>query len=344
MDLTHIDAMGQARMVDVSAKPVTERTARAEALVVCSERAQELLRTGRLPKGDALAVARIAGIAGAKRTADLIPLCHPLALTGVEVSVEVGGPGVEIRTATRTADRTGVEMEALTAATIAALTVIDMIKGVDRSAYIEAVRWTAKSGGRSGTWVAAAATADNCPTANPSEQGATRSNHLGPARLAAVITISDRCTAGQRTDLSGPHLAQALTQAGWLADPVVVVPDEVIAIRTAVQTAADLGARVIVTTGGTGLGPRDVTPEALVPLFDRILPGVGETLRARGAATAAAAALSRTVAGVIDRTLIVALPGSLAAAQDGAAYLVPLLDHAISQLDGGDHTDCGADR
>jgi cyclic pyranopterin phosphate synthase len=139
-------------MVDVSGKEVTAREASARGRVLLSEEAVAALRAGNIPKGDALAVARVAGIQGVKRTPDLIPLAHPIAVHGVEVDVAVVDVGVEIAATVRTADRTGIEMEALTAVTVAALTVIDMVKAVDRHARITDVRVTAKSGGRSGDW------------------------------------------------------------------------------------------------------------------------------------------------------------------------------------------------
>jgi len=150
--LTHLDEAGQARMVDVSAKDVTVRTARASGRVVLSAAAVAALRNGQVPKGDALAVARIAGIAGAKRTPDLIPLCHPLGLHGVSVELAVSDWGVSIEATVTTADRTGVEMEALTSVSVAALTLIDMIKSVDKGAVITDVRLESKDGGKSGPW------------------------------------------------------------------------------------------------------------------------------------------------------------------------------------------------
>jgi cyclic pyranopterin phosphate synthase len=150
--LTHVDDQGAARMVDVSGKDVTVRTARASGRVLVSAEVVALLRGPGVPKGDALAVARVAGIQGAKRTPDLVPLCHPLALHAVDVAVDVADDAVEIAATVRTADRTGVEMEALTAVATAALTVVDMVKAVDRGAVISDVRIEEKSGGRSGTW------------------------------------------------------------------------------------------------------------------------------------------------------------------------------------------------
>jgi cyclic pyranopterin phosphate synthase len=150
--LTHVDASGAARMVDVSAKDVSVRTARATGRVLVAPRVVELLRGEGLPKGDALAVARIAGIQGAKRTPDLVPLCHPIALHGVQVDLEVADDAVEISATVRTADRTGVEMEALTAVMVAALALVDMVKAVDPAATVTDVRVEEKTGGKTGTW------------------------------------------------------------------------------------------------------------------------------------------------------------------------------------------------
>ncbi|MEU6958229.1 cyclic pyranopterin monophosphate synthase MoaC [Streptomyces chrestomyceticus] len=151
-DLTHLDASGAARMVDVSQKDVTARTARASGRVLVAPRVVELLRGAGVPKGDALATARIAGIMGAKRTPDLIPLCHPLAISGVEIDLRVADDAVEILATVRTTDRTGVEMEALTAVSVAALTVVDMVKAVDKGAVVTDVRVEEKTGGKSGHW------------------------------------------------------------------------------------------------------------------------------------------------------------------------------------------------
>ncbi len=151
--LTHVDAGGAARMVDVSAKDVTARSAVAAGRVTTTAEVIDLLRRDGLPKGDALAVARLAGIMGAKRTPDIIPLCHPIGLHGVTVDLELGDAAVEITATTRTADRTGVEMEALTAVATAGLALIDMVKAVDPAAALEAVRVLRKEGGKTGLWV-----------------------------------------------------------------------------------------------------------------------------------------------------------------------------------------------
>ncbi len=150
--LTHIDEHGDARMVDVSGKPVTLREGRARAFVACSAPIMRALADDTVPKGDALAVARIAGIAAAKRTPELLPLAHPIRLDHVQVRLEMAEDGVAITTVVRAVDRTGVEMEALTAATVAALALVHMVKGVDRGVALVRAEVTFKSGGRSGTW------------------------------------------------------------------------------------------------------------------------------------------------------------------------------------------------
>ena len=153
VEFTHVDGAGNARMVDVSGKAVTAREAVAAGTVTTTPEVIELLRRDGLPKGDALAVARIAGIAGAKRTPDLVPLCHPVALHAVEVDLRLTEDSVEITATTRTADRTGIEMEAMTAVVAAGLALYDMVKAVDRAAVLGDVRLLRKSGGRSGEWV-----------------------------------------------------------------------------------------------------------------------------------------------------------------------------------------------
>ena len=152
MELTHVDGAGAARMVDVTGKEATARTAVATGVLRTTAEVVELLRRDGLPKGDALATARIAGIMGAKRTPDLVPLCHPIALSGVTLDLEPDGDRVAIRATVRTTDRTGVEMEALTAASVAALTVYDMVKAVDKLAVITDLQVERKAGGKSGDW------------------------------------------------------------------------------------------------------------------------------------------------------------------------------------------------
>ena len=158
------------------------------------------------------------------------------------------------------------------------------------------------------------------------------------SRRAQVITVSDRSSRGEREDVGGPLLAELLRGLGFEVGEVVLVPDEVEAVQAALRSAVELSPDLVVTTGGTGLAPRDVTPEATAPLLDRLVPGIAEALRARGAQAVPTAALSRGLAGTMAGTLVVNLPGSTGGVRDGVAVLAPLVEHAVAQLrGGGDH-------
>jgi cyclic pyranopterin phosphate synthase len=348
--LTHVDAQGAARMVDVADKAVTTRTATASGRLLTTPAVVALLRGAGVPKGDALAVARIAAIAGAKRTAELIPLCHPIALHAVEVELDVVDAGVAISVSVRTADRTGVEMEALTAVTVAGLTLIDMVKAVDKGAVLTDVRVETKSGGRSGEYRREAATAGTAGAvatagsdATAGEAAARPVTGLGagfalPAGTpAAVITCSNRSARGERPDDSGRILAEELTSWGCDVAGPRVVPDEVAAISAAIRTAIADGAALVVTTGGTGVTPTDVTPEATHPLLDRQIPGIAETLRAAARDRVPTSVLSRGLVGLAGGCLVVNLPGSPGGVRDGLAVLRPLVGHLVDQAHGGDH-------
>ncbi|MCF6522304.1 bifunctional molybdenum cofactor biosynthesis protein MoaC/MoaB [Streptomyces sp. JJ36] len=381
--LTHLDEAGAARMVDVSAKHVSARTARATGRVRVSPEVVALLRGEGVPKGDALATARIAGIAGAKRTPELIPLCHPLALSGVAVELAVADDAVELTATVRTTDRTGVEMEALTAVSVAALTVVDMVKAVDKSAVITDVRVEEKTGGKSGDWTReggagradaadgvdtgagagsagpGAAEAEAAGRPSPAEQvvaaahgtghgdahgtghGAPAPAGSGPAHgrrpyRALAVTASNRAAAGVYADRGGPLLVEGLAAMGFAADGPRVVPDGE-PVAEALREAVAAGYDVVLTTGGTGISPTDRTPEMTRGVLDHEIPGITEAIRTAGRAKVPTAALSRGVAGVAGRTLIVNLPGSSGGVRDGLAVLDELLVHAVDQVRGGDH-------
>lgn len=311
--LTHVDDKGAAKMVDVAEKDVAVRRAVAAGEVQTTTQVLELLRGSGVPKGDALAVARLAGIMAAKRTPDLIPLCHPIAIHGVSVDLTLAERSVGIEATVRTADRTGVEMEALTCVTVAGLALIDMIKAVDPAASINNVRVVSKEGGKTGLW--------------------TR-DEVGKTMSAIVIVASTRAATGVYEDKGGPLLAQGLEQLGCEVGEVVVVRDGE-PVREALANALRREPDVIVTTGGTGLSPTDQTPEMTRGLLDYEAPGIADAIRRRGATPLAA--LSRGVAGVSGRTLIVNLPGSTGGVRDGLAVLADLLSHTVDQLRGGDH-------
>ncbi len=322
MKPSHLDDDGAPRMVDVGDKPVTSRRAVAGAVVRFDPAVLGTLMDAGGPKGDAFVTARLAGIGAAKRTADLIPLCHPLPLdrVDVELTAERDSGLVTIRAEARATARTGVEMEALTAASVAALTLYDMAKALQRDIVIERVELLEKSGGRSG---------DYARDAVPREPA---------AHEAVVVTCSNRSAAGEREDASGPALVARLRDAGFdVAPEAIVVRDDEAEIAALLAGLADAGHRLVVTTGGTGLTPTDVTPAATRRVIDREAPGLAELMRSVGIASTPMAALSRAVVGSRGATLIANLPGSPKGATESLDALLPVLRHALDQLAGGDH-------
>jgi cyclic pyranopterin phosphate synthase len=305
--LTHLDSDGRARMVDVGDKAVTRRTAIASGVFMTTPEVIALVRADDLPKADVLATARIAGINGAKKTSELIPLCHQLALTSVTVDFEIRDDRIEINATAKTTGQTGVEMEALTAVAVAGLTLHDMVKAVDPHSVLGEIKLVSKTGGRTR------------PAARPG--------------TAVVVVASTGAAAGTREDTTGPLIGAWLSDRGYAVEAVSVVADADIAAELTRVIAT--GPAVVITTGGTGMSPSDRTAEATRPLLDRELPGVAEAIRARGLATTPTAALSRGLAGTAGDTVIVNLPGSTGGVKDGLAVLDELLEHLVAQIAGG---------
>ncbi|REE71967.1 cyclic pyranopterin monophosphate synthase subunit MoaC [Rhodococcus wratislaviensis] len=317
-DLTHLDSEGRARMVDVSAKADTTRIAVAAGQLVTTPGVIELVRADDLPKADVLATARIAGISGAKKTSELIPLCHQLALSSVKLEFGFTENAITIEATAKTKGPTGVEMEALTAVAVAGLTLHDMVKAVDPAATLDGVRLLTKDGGKRGHWTR--------------EQQSTGTLTVTP-RSAAVLVASTGGARGTREDTTGPVIAAWLEERGFTTRGPLVYADADIAAGLA--DALSGNPALIISTGGTGVSPTDATPEATRAVLDRELPGVADAIRNRGTEVTPHASLSRGLAGVANGTVVVNLPGSPGGVKDGLSVLDPLVDHLLAQVAGG---------
>lgn len=310
-------------MRDVSHKVNTLRTAVAKAILRVSPSTIQQIKSNTLPKGNPLEVAKVAAIQAAKNTSQIIPYCHPMPVEFVGVDFQLDEDSIEIEVTVKAVYKTGVEMEALTAASVAALTIYDMAKMVDDLMQIESVTLISKTGGKSDYAVA------------PEEK---------ISRRAAVLVLSDTIAAGKAEDRSGQYIAKQLQEKGFEIVELSVLSDDESTIVSAIRRICDdLKADLLITTGGTGLSPRDNTPEALNRLIERELPGIAEAIRSYGQERNSYAMLSRSVAGMRNHTIIVSLPGSLGAAKDGIAVLFPAINHAFKMLEGGGHRESKAE-
>ncbi|GHV32997.1 molybdenum cofactor biosynthesis bifunctional protein [Synergistales bacterium] len=311
---------GHPIMVDISEKNITRREAVAEGHVRLTDAIARAIGANATEKGDVLKIAETAGIMAAKKTPDIIPLCHTIRLSSlrVECSLDVANNMVVIRGSAKADETTGVEMEALTAVSVAALTIYDMCKGIDKGMVIEGIRLLRKSGGKSGDYISDDPSPETFPLSNI---------------RAGVLTVSDRGAKGERRDTAGPALTDLLTDAGAEIAFTAIVPDEreVIASRV-IEWAASVS--LVLTTGGTGLSQRDVTPEALLDVGERVVPGFGEIMRSESAKHTRNAPLSRALAVTVGRCLIVSLPGSERGARECFAAILPVLRHAVDILNG----------
>lgn len=302
-------------MRDITSKTSSLRMATATATVFCAEKTIELIEKNEIPKGNIFEFARSAGYFAAKKTDQLLPHCHPVGIDSMEMSFEIAyNPSrIEILTNLKFIGRTGIEMEALTAVSVAALTIYDMLKPVDTQLVIGEIKLLEKKGGKSDR------------------------NYFNTAPTCAVLVCSDSTFEGKREDNSGKKIVEML-QFNKIENILYkIVADDKTAIQLALKEWVALDVAYIFTTGGTGLSPRDNTVAAVVELLERQAPGIAEAMRSHGQQRTPLAMLSRSVAGTIAKSTIITLPGSTDGARESLEAILPTIFHARKMLNAGGH-------
>ncbi len=314
-------------MRDVSHKQITLRTAQAIAVVYCSEATIQQIRNDELPKGNLFDVARAAAFIGAKSTPMLLPHCHPVGIDGMdvrfewlsdttieEVNKETGKTGIVVIGEARSIGRTGIEMEILTGVSVACLEIYDMLKPIDTTLEIGQIKLLKKTGGKS-----------------------DRERYFATPPDCAVLVCSDSTAAGQREDGSGKMICSMLEKVNAKVKYYKIVADNKEDIQSSILQWVKEDIPFIFTTGGTGLGPRDNTVEAVKEILERDADGITEAMRHYGQMRTPLAMMSRGVAGSINHTLIVTLPGSTNGARESLEAILPAVFHARKMMKGGGH-------
>jgi len=311
-EFTHLDNQGNIHMVDVTEKQTSQRTAKAKGKIFVSLETIQKMKENTLPKGNVLTTAKLAGIQAAKKTSELIPMCHQLQLSHVDLTFEIGEQEIIITSVVKTKEATGVEMEALTAVSVSALTIYDMCKAIDKNMVMGEIALKSKKGGRSSYAV-----------------------EFRPK--VGIITMSDGVAVGDREDKSGKILFDGFERSGCKIIKQMVLPDGSEKLKKTVKSWVNSGLELIITTGGTGLGPRDLTIPIMEKIFDSRLHGVEQSLHAYGRNKLSTASLSRLAAGIVGSAVVVCLPGSPGAAKDGLTVLIPNIFHAFHMMKGEGH-------
>ncbi|WP_419867991.1 bifunctional molybdenum cofactor biosynthesis protein MoaC/MoaB [Chryseobacterium sp. CT-SW4] len=301
-------------MVNITHKSNTLRKALAEAIVsVSSHETINAILNNEVPKGNVFEMAKTAGLFAAKKTSDMIPDCHPLPVEYTSIRYEVRDLDIYITSEIHTIYKTGVEVEAMHAASVVALTMYDMLKPIDKNIEIRNIRLIEKRGGK------------------------TDNKDSGEGIQASVIVCSDSISAGHKEDKAGKAIITGLQKHSVNINDYIIIPDEITEIQHKIKEYVQSGISLIMITGGTGLSKRDVTPEAVRPLLDREIPGIAETIRNYGQQRTPYSMLSRSLAGMIGDTLVIALPGSTKGAEESVDAIFPAVLHIYKMLKGGKH-------
>ena len=302
-------------MVDITHKSSTLRIATAQAIVkVSKSETIEAIKNDTVPKGNVFAMSKAAGLLGVKKTPELLPDCHPMPIEFSGIEYEINGLEITVLFTVKTIYKTGVEVEAMHGASVVALNMYDMLKPIDKGIEIHQLKLLEKKGGKSDF-----------------------KDRFRKDLNAAVIVCSDTISAGQKEDKAGKAIIKKLEECGVSITEYVVIPDENEIIQKKVIQYQKQNLDLIIYTGGTGLSKRDVTPEALLPLLERRIPGVEEAIRTYGQDRTPYSMLSRSVAGTIGNTLVLALPGSTNGAKESMDAIFPAVLHIFRILKGARH-------
>ena len=302
-------------MVSITHKSNSLRQAIATAIVqVSSQSTIDAIKNKTVPKGDVFEFSRAAGLLGIKKTSDVIPDCHPIPVEYANIKYEIEGLQLLITVEVHTIYKTGVEVEAMHGAAVTALTIYDMLKPIDKKVEIGTIKLLSKKGGKTGLL----------------------KNQI-PVLQIAVIVCSDSIAAGINKDASGKIIIDKLASLGLTVNKYEVIPDDIDRIQSTMLNLCASAFNLVLITGGTGLSPKDVTPEAIRPLLEREVPGISEVLRSYGQQRTPFAMLGRSVAGFIKNTLVITMPGSANAAAESMDALFPQVLHVFKVADGSRH-------